>query len=234
MSERKGNWMQTYSGRQFWPLDPRASDVVIEDIAHALSLQCRFAGHCRFHYSVAQHSVLVASQMEHMGHGGDDAIILAALLHDASEAYLIDVPRPVKPYLEEYASIERSVQHAVLDRFGVPMAYRESSNIKRADNILLATEQRDIMNKPPADWELDEAPSALLTIVYWTPEQAFDQFMGVFKKRYKRAAAEAAYAAYRAKMHDAPEWFVLTSYVQSAWVDAVDAARRALTPDQSP
>ena len=84
--KRKGDWMQTHSGIQFWPLDPRPEDILIEDIAHALSNQCRFAGHCCFHYSVAQHSVLVSENVP-----AQDA--MWGLLHDAGEAYLVDLPR---------------------------------------------------------------------------------------------------------------------------------------------
>lgn len=74
----KGDWMQTYTGRRFWPLDPVAGDIEIMDIAHALSNQCRYAGHTRFHYSVAQHSVQVSENVapEHA---------LWGLLHDAPD-----------------------------------------------------------------------------------------------------------------------------------------------------
>ena len=63
VSARKGDWMQTYTGRQFWPIDPRANEVHIEDIAHALSMMCRYNGHCRTFYSVAEHSVLVSQHV---------------------------------------------------------------------------------------------------------------------------------------------------------------------------
>ena len=63
MSERGGDWMQTYSGFQFWPLDPRPEEIHVIDIAHSLANQCRYAGHCREFYSVAQHSVLLKLPM---------------------------------------------------------------------------------------------------------------------------------------------------------------------------
>ena len=82
---RRGGWIQTYTGRQFWPLDPRIEDIDIHDIAHALSHQCRYSGHCLRFYSVAEHSVLLSHHVagEHM---------LWALLHDAWEAYLAAIP----------------------------------------------------------------------------------------------------------------------------------------------
>lgn len=95
MNERKGDWIQTYTGRQFWPLDPKPEEVCIEDIAHALSQQCRYAGHTIRFYSVAQHSVEIALRVPR-------AAALWGLLHDAAEAYLVDLPRPVKYLMPAY------------------------------------------------------------------------------------------------------------------------------------
>src|SRR4051794_15527189 len=94
---RRGGWITTFSRRQFWPLDPHSDEIHIEDIAHSLSQQCRFGGHSRSFYSVAQHSCLVSALCK-----ANDA--LWGLLHDASEAYLGDIPRPLKslPEFEFY------------------------------------------------------------------------------------------------------------------------------------
>src|SRR5690242_11754504 len=86
---RRGDWMQTYTGRRFWPLDPRVDDIDIGDIAHHLSLVCRFAGACREFYSVAQHCVGVSYVC-------DPKDALWGLLHDAAEAYVGDMVRPLK------------------------------------------------------------------------------------------------------------------------------------------
>src|SRR5690606_29748913 len=96
---RKGDWMQTFTGRRFWPLDPRPDEICIEDIAHALSMQCRYAGHCLSFYSVAEHSVLLSQHVA-------EPFRRWALLHDASEAYLVDVPRPIKGDLSNYRAVE--------------------------------------------------------------------------------------------------------------------------------
>jgi hypothetical protein len=111
--ERIGDWMQTASGRMFWPLDPRPEEVHIEDIAGALSKLCRYNGHCEWHYSVAQHSVYVSYQVprEHE---------FAALMHDATEAYCADVPRPLKKHLAGYADIERNIWLAIAQRYNLP------------------------------------------------------------------------------------------------------------------
>src|SRR5262245_47792896 len=96
---RLGDWMQTVGGTQFWPLDPRPHEFDINHIAHALGNMCRFNGHCRRFYSVAEHCVLVSRACS-------AANALWGLLHDMSEAYIADVIRPVKPHLSNYKSIE--------------------------------------------------------------------------------------------------------------------------------
>ncbi|WP_422363162.1 phosphohydrolase [Pyruvatibacter mobilis] len=147
--ERAGDWIQTASGRAFWPLDPRPEDVCIEDIAHALAHQCRFSGHCRSFYSVAQHSVLVSRQCAEENR-------LWGLLHDAAEAYVCDVPRPLKPLLFGYKAIEDKVAAVVADRFGLPREMPEE--IKRIDSAILADEAAQIMAAPPRSWHLPEPP----------------------------------------------------------------------------
>lgn len=174
---RKGDWMQTYTGRQFWPMDPRPEEVCIEDIAHALSLQCRFAGHCREFYSVAEHSVRVARVLRDRGHS--PVVQLMGLLHDASEAYLVDVPRPLKPYLKGYRPAEDAVMAAICERFGL-RGLDDWPFIKEADNILLATEARDLMGPPPAPWA-EMPPPLWETIVPESPGTAKMIFLTYFK-----------------------------------------------------
>ena len=99
--DRGDGWITTYTGQHFYPLDPRPHEVNMLDIAHALSMICRFNGHTQFFYSVAEHSIRCAY---HAHEQWPDRIELqlAALLHDASEAYLCDIPRPVKLQLPDY------------------------------------------------------------------------------------------------------------------------------------
>ena len=176
-SERVGDWCQTFTGRQFWPMDPRAEDVCVEDIAHALALQCRFAGHCREPYSVAEHSVRAAEYVRSIG--GDASEVLAALLHDASEAYLVDVPRPVKPHLAGYSRAERVVQTVVNRWAGLPDCADRGSFVHQADEVLLATEARDLMARPPSDWRLSHAPLTEV-IVPWDWRTAEREFLARF------------------------------------------------------
>lgn len=161
----RGRWQQTYMGGRFWPLTPHVRDVNVRDIAHALSLQCRFGGHCARHYSVAEHSLYVAERVALLATPTarfdgdlDDVqafvqLVLAGLLHDASEAYVVDVPRPLKSALAGYAEIERGVMRAITEAVGLSADAFDHALVKRADEELLVTEARDLMREPPEPWE---------------------------------------------------------------------------------
>lgn len=126
----------TQGGRyiDFIAVDANVYDI--EDIAHALANLGRFTGHTRTFYSVAQHSVLASLIVP-----AEDA--LAALLHDAPEAYLGDVAKPLKELLPDYRAIEERLERSLFAQFGVP--YPLPASVKRADRIMLATEKRDLM-----------------------------------------------------------------------------------------
>lgn len=143
------DWIQTWTDRQVHPLDPDPDTFAIEDIAHALSLQCRFNGHCKSFYSVADHSVRVSHAVP-----PEDA--LWGLLHDAAEAYLSDLPRPIKVQIPIYREYEDRLMHTLADHFG--LSWPMPASVHGADEVLLATEQRDLMGPPPAPWGLTAEP----------------------------------------------------------------------------
>lgn len=152
MSTRGGrDWIRTASGGRFYPLDPRPREISIEDVAHALSNLCRFTGHVREFYSVAQHCVLVSRWVEEvaiLGGASDEearALALEALLHDATEAYLNDVSTPVKRQadLAGYRAAEERLRLAIVERFGLPR--EESPLVKEGDRALLVAEARDLL-----------------------------------------------------------------------------------------
>jgi 5'-deoxynucleotidase YfbR-like HD superfamily hydrolase len=138
------DWIQTFKGKQFYPLAPRVEDIDIDDIAHALSNQCRFSGHCKRFYSVAEHSVRVSLIVKPKHR-------LWALLHDAAEAYLVDLPTPIKQLMPEYSIAEKRIMACVCEKFGLSLEMPKE--VHQADMIMLATEKRDLMYQEPAPWQ---------------------------------------------------------------------------------
>jgi hypothetical protein len=163
--------MQLASGKPFWPLDPRPEEIDIRDIAHALSMQCRYAGHCLRYFSVAEHSVHVARACS-----PDHA--LWGLLHDGAEAYLVDVPRPVKRHLTNYQEIETRLQQAIAERFGLPLAI--PTEVHEMDNRILISERDQVMAPPPFPWDVPALPIPGLRLGCWKPETARDVFLELF------------------------------------------------------
>ena len=164
--------VSTKSGRRVSLLNPSPSQIVIGDIAHGLAHQCRFNGQTNKFYSVAQHSVLVASILPR-------ELRLAGLLHDASKAYLGDVVQPLKDLLPEYQSIEANFCEVLGARFGVNLQHNDA--IQHADLVVLATERRDLMPMDTADWSSISGITPLSrTIKPKSPEAASAQFMEMF------------------------------------------------------
>lgn len=173
------NYIHTFTGKAVNPLAPDAEDIDIRDIAHALSLQTRYAGHCREFYSVAEHSVRVSQVCPRK-----DA--LYGLLHDAAEAYLSDLPSPIKyaDGFEAYREAEGAVMWAICERFGVPGG--EPASVRRADALLLNTEARDLF-ATPAGWA-DLANVSTVRIRPMLPRPAEMWFLERFRALTRAAA----------------------------------------------
>lgn len=174
----KGDWIQTYTGKQFWPMDPKPEHIDIQDIAHALSNLCRYNGHCQKFYSVAEHSVLVMKAVTRVNRS--PGVRLCALLHDASEAYLADVPRPVKPFLTGYKEAELKVELAIAEHFHLPHA-NEFPVIKEMDTQILVDEVKALMPKQSVDWHRHLGEPLGYTIHGLTPEVARYEFLKEFE-----------------------------------------------------
>ncbi|MBC8016880.1 MAG: phosphohydrolase [Sporomusaceae bacterium] len=130
------NGILTYTNTLFYPLHPHVDEVKIEDIAHALSQMCRANGHFKTFYSVGQHSINCAREAK--ARGLSDRMQLACLLHDASEAYISDITRPVKCYLDEYRKIENNLQKVIYEKFDIEyLTDEEYKEIQDIDNALL-------------------------------------------------------------------------------------------------
>lgn len=141
MEQDEALWIQTFSNVEFHPFAPHLRDFKIEDIAHSLAMQCRFNGHTYQFYSVAQHSILVSQYVpaEHA---------LCGLLHDASEAYLCDIPRPLKQSssFRDYHRLEDQLMFYIAQRFHFQHPLPEI--IKTVDEQILHTEARHFMRSP--------------------------------------------------------------------------------------
>lgn len=175
-------WTMTRSGVKFTPTAPKAVDVKIQDIAHALSNLCRWGGHSRFFYSVAEHCVRAS-------HAVEPVHALAVLLHDASEAYCADLPTPIKylPELKAYRTIEDRIHAAIGEAFGIDWKKHKTA-IKAADNLMLWLEDDDLMHGRLTEAEglaattADMATTYLMmpSIIPWSPEQARHQYLKRF------------------------------------------------------
>jgi len=166
-----GPTIRLVGGTYFDFLDPDGSHYTIEDIAHGLAMTCRFAGQCPRFYSVAEHSVHVSNIVP-------PEFAFAGLMHDAAEAFLGDVSRPLKGLLPEYKAIENRVEWSIFDRFGVVGAW--SLEVKEADNIMLATEQKRLLHNDD-DWEvLRGVRIADVQIECLDPERARSAFLSRF------------------------------------------------------
>ena len=161
-------WIQTFTGKRFdfEEISPERIDIV--DIAHGLSLNCRFNGHCARFYSVAQHSVLVSELVP-----PENA--LWGLLHDAAEAYLGDITRPLKRILPNIMEIESKILEAVAQRFALPSSVPDA--VFAADDKLLATEASQLMAEYSDGHYGPANPVAGLRITPWPWEVAEERFL---------------------------------------------------------
>jgi uncharacterized protein len=139
IEKREGEWIVTFSGIHFYPLDPREDEILVMDIAHALSNIARFNGHTKYFYSVAQHSLFVSKELEHRGYS--PYVCLAGLLHDGSEAYICDIPTPLKNMLPDYKRMELHLQNTIYKALaGRTPIFNECVLIKIADRDALFAE----------------------------------------------------------------------------------------------
>lgn len=153
-------WSNTNSGVRFTPFAPKVEDVNITDIAHALSNQCRYAGHCEVFYSVAEHSVHVAEAVKLLGGSLDEQ--REGLMHDATEAYIVDLPNPVKihPSMDFYRVTEARLHAVIAAKFGMNPAGL-SKVVKYADWQLLRLEADVLIPRKPAPWNVPEDDARL-------------------------------------------------------------------------
>ena len=142
-----GNYITTYTGRHFEPADPDQEMIRIEDIAHALSMICRGNGHVKTFWSVGQHCINCANEAR--ARGLSDRMVLACLLHDASECYMSDIPRPFKKELPEYRAHEERLLDMIYEKFlGSPLTQEEQIRLKEIDDAMLWYDLELLLHEP--------------------------------------------------------------------------------------
>lgn len=141
------NYITTYTGLHFYPTEPNPDGLRMEDIAHALSLLCRGNGHTKTFFSVGQHCLHCAREAQARGYSRH--VALACLLHDASEAYLSDVPRPFKQSMPQYRVLENQLLDVIYTKFlGAPLTDEEAALVKQIDDDMLYFDLRLLLNEP--------------------------------------------------------------------------------------
>lgn len=175
-SGRKGGWIQLNSGRKYYPLDPRPEDFLISDIAHSLASLCRWNGHVDKHYSVAEHCLIMSAKVpQHLA--------LTALMHDASEAYLGDVTRPLKAILGgAYKTIEARTQAVIAEKYGFHAKLpREIEDL----DLRITVDERQMLfihNDESHDWMIEGDRGLGIDFECLPREQAKDCFLMRFRE----------------------------------------------------
>ncbi|MBR5799350.1 MAG: hypothetical protein IKY23_04745 [Lachnospiraceae bacterium] len=176
------SYITTYTEKHFDPLHPDAAQVDIRDIAHALSLTCRGNGHVKTFFSVGQHCINCALEAEQRGY--TPKLVLACLIHDASEAYMSDVPRPFKRYLPEYEKLEDEILEMIYGKFlGEMLTEEEEMLLKQIDNDLLYYDLKVLLNEPTEG----EAPKLHIPLNYEV--LPFEQVERTYLELYEKWSA---------------------------------------------
>lgn len=177
--ERIGSWMQTYSGKAFYPMNPSIKDFSIVDIGHALSNICRYGGHVKKFYSVAEHCVLMSRSVS-------PEAALFALLHDAAEAYIGDMVRPLKQDIPEFKRIEDRIFDVMIEwlktePIEVPMTQAIQEEVREADNRILLDEKKVLTANSPSKWSQEITHKPLgVEIRCWSPAVARYEYLERF------------------------------------------------------
>lgn len=183
--DRRGGWIQTYSGHRFWPMDPRAEDVRLEDVAHHLAMRVRYMGAGRQFYSVGQHSVLLSQVVK-----GGPEVAYAALHADDPEYVLPDIPSPVKPFIPGWKFIEGACEQAVvIEAFQVR---REMlALVKPYDRRIVADEVASNLQPSLHPWKVRPEPLGI-EVDPWSPELTESRYLARHHELWQRVLEERA------------------------------------------
>ena len=171
---RAAQFIETYTGRPFYPLNPRQEDISIIDIAHGLSLQCRYGGQISDFYSVAEHSVLLAMYAEEELHASV-LDCLQILMHDAPEAFMTDIPRPVKQYMPEYREWDHGINEAIRKWLSLE-GIKTPDFQDEIDSRIIIDERAQLKSDSGLDWGHNLKPLGL-EMQKWHPRRAEIEFL---------------------------------------------------------
>lgn len=171
-------FLQTYSGKLFVFDAPTPEMIDVYDIAHALGNICRYNGHCHTYFSVAEHSVLLAAEFQRR-HPDHPTVARAFLLHDAAEAYLCDLPRPIKYAVTGYREAEAVIESMIYRKFEVPDPL--PSIVKDWDHRICVDEKAQLMNYTNHKWGIDDFEPLGIKLQFWSPAEAASRFLIMFK-----------------------------------------------------
>ena len=172
-------YITTYTGIHFYPTEPKIEDIEIKDIAHSLSLICRGNGQVKSFFSVGQHCILCAK--EAAAEGLSDRLVLACLLHDASECYLSDVPRPFKKTLNGYDELENKILDLIYEKYlGSSLTEAEAKELKRIDDSVLYYDLIYLLNERPAGPKPELHVKSDYTVRPF--EEVETEYLEIFKK----------------------------------------------------
>lgn len=173
------NYITTYTGKHFDPMHPNPDAICIEDIAHALALICRGNGHVRTFWSVGEHCICCAK--EAIARGLSRRMILACLLHDASECYMSDVPRPFKKMIPAYSEHEEKLLSMIYTKFlGSDLLEEEQQLLKEIDNCFLWYDLTELLREP----QKEAAPDIHVALTYQVRsfEEVEQEYLMIFAK----------------------------------------------------
>lgn len=188
------DWLETRSGKKFNFLNPDPATIDIQDIAHGLAKTCRFGGQCRVFYSVAEHSVLLMRHAEQKNKRGDLTLtpqdLMVALLHDASEAYMGDVVRPLKQHLPDFMAIESKIIEVIYRKYNLPPGMPDW--LRDMDTRITLDEKNQIMSRSGNAWSIDELQPLGVVMPLWSPEDAAKRFIQEFERLCAMMSVKAA------------------------------------------
>jgi uncharacterized protein len=171
MKHLKESYLSTFSGKKFYPFNPSPEQIEIVDIAHGLSMVCRFSGQCPYFYSVAEHCIHVTNALP-------PSLKLEGLLHDASEAYLADLPKPVKMGLRDYSLLETQVETVIAEKFN--LACPTPSEVKTADLAMLKQEIFSFFGPARYSEDFQDPPGQSQHFSGFEPQVAESKFLELF------------------------------------------------------